>query len=611
MNRKISVSVSLILAIFMLLSTFAFGLVKSNITKIEFDKTAISLEVGATFTPSVTLTPSSALKNELKWTSSNASVAVVNYNGTISALKAGTATITAKPSSGKASATIAVTVTAKKAAVEIKIPIFERGRQGQQAADTGYWAKWIKAKVLKDLNIDVKWVPIARPNPDGTKAAYNLLIASNTAPDIITEYDASNGYMAWLGQGVFQEVPMSLVNQYAPNYVKYEGASVLKYGKIQGKQWFLPAKRPIPVDATFVTMIRQDWLDKVGLENPKTADEYFNVLSAFKTKDPGNVGSSKVIPATLDLAGATNAATANYIFRPANYSNLEKYMYSDVSLPALSWEPEKKRLQFLNRLYNSGLVSPEFMLDTDGSKARTAFMNGYAGIWGEYLTTDAGYIAALKKAVPTAKLSTLYPYTLKAGEVATSYYYTPPVGLMNGINKNCKNVPEVLKFLDWMAKPENLSVLQWGIEGKTYEVKDGKKVLTGYTGEEQLLNGNNKDYYALVVEGVDMGSDWDNLQIQPCPAGEEYRYLMEDNFKYLRKPFNIAVQNVFIPKVIENQTTYAPTLITKYKQYASQLIIAKPSEFEAKYAQFSKDYLESGYQKILDEKEKTYKEWFK
>ncbi len=611
MKRKISVSVSLVLAIFMLLSTFAFGLVKVDITKIVFDKTAISLEVGSTFTPNVTLTPGTALRNQLRWSSSDTNIAVVNYNGTISALKAGTATITAKSSNGKVSAVLAATVTEKKAAVEIKIPIFERGRQGEQPADSGYWAKWIKAKVLQDLNINIKWVPIARPNPAGTKAAYNLLIASNTAPDIVTEYDASDGYMAWLGQGVFQEVPVNLMNQYAPNFVKYQGANVIKYGKIKGKQMFLPAKRPNPLDPTFVTMIRQDWLDIVGLRNPRTTDELFNVLLAFKTKDPGKVGTSKVVPQTLDLAGAANAATANYIFRPSNYSDLEKYMYSDVSLPALSWEPEKKRLQFLNRLYNSELVSQEFMLDTDGSKARAAFMNGYAGIWSQYIPQDAGYIAALIKNVPTAKLSVLYPYTFKEGQIATGYYYTPPIGLMSGINKNCKNVPEVLRYLDWMAKPENLSILQWGIEGKTYKVEGGRKILTGYRGDEQLLNGSNKDYYALVCEGIDMGSDWANMKNAANPPGKEFEYLMEDTFKYQRRPYFMPVQNVFIPQVIASQTTYASSLITKYRQYVSRLIIADPSQFESLYAQFSKDYLDSGYQKILDEKELAYKEWFK
>lgn len=613
MNRKITVVASLALAMFMLFSTFAFGLSKTDITSIKFDKTSISLEVGSTFTPSVTLAPATALKNQLKWSSSNASIAVVNYSGTISALKAGTATVTAKASTGNASATITVTVTAKAAAKVIKLPIFERGRPGEQPADSSYWAKWIADKVLKDINVQIKWVSIARPNPQGTKDAFNLLIASGTAPDLIGEYDQSPGYMAWLGQGVYQEIPVKMLNQYAPNYVKYEGASVIKTGNIQGKQMFLPAKRPIPLDATYVTMYRQDWMDKLGIAMPRTLDEYYNMLVAFKTKDPGNVGS-KIVPATLDLNGATvnGSATGNYAFRPSNLSDLEKYMYSDIATPALTWEPEKKRLQFLNKQYDAGLISPEFMLDTDSSKARSAFMNGNAGVWGEYIPQDAGYIAALVKNVPTAKLSAAAPLTQVAGKIATSYYYTPAVGLMNGINKNTQNVAEVLKYLDWLSKPENLNMVMWGNEGKTYQVKDGKKqLIAGYTGDDRLVNGSNKDYFALVVEGTDAGSDKANLDIAACPAGENYRYLMEDQFKYLRPPYNIGTPNVFIPKVIASQTTYGSTLVNKYKSMATQLIVCKPAEFEAKYAAFCKDYLDSGYQKILDEKKATYQEWFK
>jgi putative aldouronate transport system substrate-binding protein len=613
MNRRISVVVSLVLAMFMLLSTFAFGLTKTSITKVAFDKTSISLEVGSTFTPSVTLTPGTALKNQLKWTSSNASVAVVNYSGTISTLRAGTAVITAKASTGNASAAITVTVTAKQEAKEIKIPIFERGRPGESPADNNYWSKFIADKVLKDINVKIKWVSIARPNPQGTKDAFNLLIAAGTAPDLIGEYDQSPGYMAWYGQGVYQQIDVKMLNQYAPNYVKYEGASVINTGKIQGKQIFLPAKRPIPLDSTYVKMYRQDWMDKLGIAMPRTLDEFYNMLLAFKTKDPGNVGS-KIIPETYDLPGATvnGSATGNYPFRPANLSDLEKYMYSDIATPALSWEPEKKRLQFLNREYNAGLISPEFMLDTDNSKARSAFMNGNAGVWSEYIPQDNGYIAALVKNVPTAKISTAMPLTQRAGTIATSYYYTPAVGLMNGINKNTKNVAEVLKYIDWLSKPENLNSVMWGVEGKTYQNKDGKKqLIPDYKGSERLINGSNKDYFALVVEGTDAGSDLDNMLIAACPPGEDYRYLMKDQFKYLRSPYNIGVPNIFIPKVIAAQTTYGAPLVTKYKQYATQLIVCKPSEFETKYAQFSKDYLESGYQKILDEKKATYEEWFK
>lgn len=610
MKRKISVLLCLTLALVMMLSSFTFGLTKAAITKITFEKATITVEEGQTIAPAVTLTPGTALKNQLKWKSSNEPVAKVNFEGTVYALKAGTAVITAYSSTNsKVSADITVTVTAKAAPIEIRIPVFERGRQGQQPADTGYWAKWIQATVLKDLNIKVTYVPIARPNPQGTKDAFNLLIAANNAPDIITEYDQSPGYLGWMGQGVFQDVPMKTIKQYAPNYAKYEGASVLKNGVIEGKQMFLPAKRPIPIDATYVSMIRQDWLDQVGMRNPRTLDEYINVLKAFKEKIKP-VNGNAIIPMYMDYAKATNFATDNYIFRPEMYSDKVKYIYSDISTPPLTWQAEKGRLKFLNQLYNDGLISPEFMLDTDGSKARTGFMGGYVGIWNEYLTTDANYISTLMKNVPTAKLSTLYPYSKSEGVMANTYYYTPAVGLMNGINKDCKHVPEVLKFLDWMSKSENLKVLQWGIEGKNYNVVNGKPINASYVGNEQMLNGNNKDYYCLVVEGVDMGSDWDNLQIQACPAGEKYRYLMEDNFKYLRPPFGQAVKNVFIPAVIESTVTYGPTLVAKYKEYACKLITCKPSDFESLYFGYCLNYLESGYQKIIDEKSATYDKWF-
>jgi putative aldouronate transport system substrate-binding protein len=436
-----------------------------------------------------------------------------------------------------------------------------------------------------------------------------LLIASNTAPDIITEYDISPGYMGWYGQGVLQEVPESLIKQYAPNYYKFEGANTINIGKIKGKQIFLPAKRPTWMDSTWVNFIRQDWLDKVGMRNPRTLDEYYAVVKAFKAKDPGGVGADKVIGIPLTKDGAT-MANINYLWRPDNITDKEKYLYSDVSLPALPWGPTKEALKWHNMAYNDGMINPEFVLDTNGEKMKAAFLNGYTGFWGEYITQDAGYIATLMKNCPTAELSVLYPYKRAENVLPQRYVATPQVGLMNGINKNCKHVPEVLKYLDWLAKPENLNVLQWGIEGKTYTMEDGRRQLLPYTGEERLLNGSNKDYYALVIEGVDLGADWVNIQNAACPAGNEYRYLLEDSFKFTKPNYTKASPNIFIPAVISSQSSLGPSLVTKYQEYACALITCKPSEFDALYEKYKAEYLAAGYQKILDEKAKTFDEWF-
>jgi uncharacterized protein YjdB len=60
-------------------------------------------------------------------------------------LKAGTAVITAKSSDGKVSAKCTITVTDKKQAVEIRIPIFEK-EDRTITCGYRYWAKWIKTR---------------------------------------------------------------------------------------------------------------------------------------------------------------------------------------------------------------------------------------------------------------------------------------------------------------------------------------------------------------------------------------------------------------------------------------------------------------------------------
>lgn len=78
-------------------------------TGITLDKPTLSLGVGANATLVVTVTPSNATSTAITWSSSNAGVAKVE-NGKVTAVSAGTATITAKSANGK-TATCTVTVT--------------------------------------------------------------------------------------------------------------------------------------------------------------------------------------------------------------------------------------------------------------------------------------------------------------------------------------------------------------------------------------------------------------------------------------------------------------------------------------------------------------------
>ena len=81
-----------------------------SVTGVNLNKTSMSLLIGGTERLTATVTPSNATNKNLTWSSSNTSIATVDSNGNVSAIKVGTADITVKTEDGGKTATCAVTV---------------------------------------------------------------------------------------------------------------------------------------------------------------------------------------------------------------------------------------------------------------------------------------------------------------------------------------------------------------------------------------------------------------------------------------------------------------------------------------------------------------------
>ncbi|MBO7189398.1 MAG: leucine-rich repeat protein [Alistipes sp.] len=81
-----------------------------NVTSVSLNKTSLSLKEGESVTLSCTVQPSNATDKSVRWISSNTSVASVNNNGKVTALKEGTSTITVTTNDGGYTAKCTVTV---------------------------------------------------------------------------------------------------------------------------------------------------------------------------------------------------------------------------------------------------------------------------------------------------------------------------------------------------------------------------------------------------------------------------------------------------------------------------------------------------------------------
>lgn len=82
----------------------------TEVTSVTLNRATLNLEVGKTGKLSATVLPASAADKSITWSSSKTDVASVSTNGTVTAIKAGTAVITATATNGK-SASCTVTVT--------------------------------------------------------------------------------------------------------------------------------------------------------------------------------------------------------------------------------------------------------------------------------------------------------------------------------------------------------------------------------------------------------------------------------------------------------------------------------------------------------------------
>ena len=90
-----------------------FSLNKVDVTGVSLDKTSAALIVGSTETLTATVSPSNATNKNVSWTSSDEKVAAVDQNGVVSAISAGTATITVTTEDQRKTANCVVSVKEK------------------------------------------------------------------------------------------------------------------------------------------------------------------------------------------------------------------------------------------------------------------------------------------------------------------------------------------------------------------------------------------------------------------------------------------------------------------------------------------------------------------
>lgn len=304
----------------------------------------------------------------------------------------------------------------------------------------------------------------------------NLMFAGGELPDIVI-MNSSNypgGAAVGVADGVF--VPLNDYMDYAPDYQAtlennddIRKAITSSDGDIMGFAGFM-GDEYLTTSAGLV--IRTDWLEELDMEIPKTADQLYEVLKAFKEEKGATVPFSAALGMIKDVAFNHGCMTSPFGLVKADFYQVDGKLHFGYA------EPEYKEvLAFFNKLYNEGLLDPNFQT-IDGNTVNANFMNGQSGVTivavgsgiGTYLSTMEG---------EEFDCVGFGPLVANEGDVAMSTRRMNPYsGYGCYITSACENIEAAMNFLNYGYTEEGHMLFNFGIEGVSYEMVDGEPVYT-------------------------------------------------------------------------------------------------------------------------------------
>jgi putative aldouronate transport system substrate-binding protein len=490
--------------------------------------------------------------------------------------------------------------------VTISVEIFDRGTDGGKTDPTNNkWTAWIKEKILKDENIIVNFVSV--PRWTETDALVNLF-AAGTPPDVAYTYSNDN-IQSWADQGgIFDLSPY--IDTTLKDLKAFLGPDKALVGRdfirrnideSTKKIYSIPAKRMNTAQRTI--FIRKDWLDALGLPEPTTTQQYYDTLVAFKEKDPGKVGASKVIPFTL-TGDRVDWSAGNIMeaFIDPKLSDKDRWI-NTVAERSFAVPGYKEGVRFINKMYNDGLIDKDFPLykgDDNGNIIKSGVVGSWSGDWDTIYREPNGTFSELRKNVPTANIVPIDPIQSSDGITHKSAY--DAAGINFFIPASAKNPDAAMRYLNWLAKYENYHFVQTGPEGITHTIVDGVVKVDASAAKDPtwIMNSNQNIDYTPMMNGLFLETE--EASILALAAG--YSWPAE----LITYSYNMALTNAkpgLVVKTTSPLTVAAPltqTLSDKGVVIFANSITCAPAQFDAVYDAGIKDWLASGAQAIIDER---------
>lgn len=434
------------------------------------------------------------------------------------------------------------------------------------------------------------------------KEQFNLIIASGEYPDIFV--DMWTDYTGGGAKALSDEVIISLntlINEHAPNIkaALEEYPDSFRYvtnekGEIYGVPMVFTNKMQ---QVTWGVNLRKDWLDELGMEIPDTVDEYYQALKGFKEVK----GATSPFTITFEHLKNSNFLAGAYGVSNSFYQENGEIKYGPIQTGY------REYLKTLNQWYQEGLLDQDFAT-IDANTRGAKMLNEQAGMsWAPSKGGVAAWNQGLQEKNPDAEMIGAPYAALNEGETV-KFGQLNPCGSMSGaISSTCEDPVKAIEFLDYMYSDEGRMLLNFGIEGESYNLVDGEPELSELImGSTDMPVLSKMNMYATSAEG--------NAGL---PTIVDQRYLEQINSKTPNITEALetwAESSTFeneIPGIIamsEDSSRYAGIMneVITYRDEMILKFIMGQESIDDKYDEYVKNIQNKGIEEAVEIMQKAY-----
>lgn len=410
-----------------------------------------------------------------------------------------------------------------------------------------------------------------------------LKFAGGYMPDVYQSWSAPEPALVEDGKIL---VLNELIERYGPNLKRNIPQATWDAVTVNGQILAIP--QPTGSQQGQVIYVRQDWLDKLNLDVPKTSDDLLQVMRAFKTRDPNGNGIADEIPFTM----RQNFNWGENLFGMWGiYSLYSETAYNGEIILGNVHPNMVPALDYMKTMYAEGLLDPDFMTNSK-STWEQKIKAGLVGIW-----CHAPGLAWQWQRDLEASIGDQHPDVV-AIETPQGAGYDGPVGVRWSpldktfiLFKNARHPEAIIRWLDWLVSAEGQVFTDLGLEGVTYEKQDGS-----YVYDAEAAGKAGIDWLRTIYKLHGLNETTEAAWVANKTAYEK-----------LKRAYAIADSQGFV-----SETIGMPNIENDYHihslfpQEAAEIIIGNKEP--ASYLDFIAEWKASGGQRLIDERTRWVKE---